>query len=130
MILATPVFVNAIRENINDMLWKKKQIPLMPHVIVTFVIVLVCVLVSVVVTDIATVFGFIGCTTNPITGYVLPTYFVWKLVPKQDRQYQRIKIMSVIMVVIVVCVSVGSIYHKIYVIATNASPDCGAVQEI
>eukprot|EP01084_Bolivina_argentea_P313349 542631_1 len=46
MILATPVFVNAIRENINDMIWKKKQIPLIPHIIVTFVIVLICVLVS------------------------------------------------------------------------------------
>ena len=83
MVLATPVFVNAIRENLNDMIWKRKQIPLIPHVLVTFVIVLVCVLVSVVVTDIATVFGFIGCTTNPITGYILPTYFVWRLVPKE-----------------------------------------------
>merc|ERR1712187_855823 len=130
MILATPVFVNAIRENINDMVWNKKQIPLLPHVIVTFLIVLVCVLVSVVVTDIATVFGFIGCTTNPITGYVLPTLFVWKLVPKSHVKHRNIKIMSILMVVIVVGISVSSIYYKIYVIVTGKQTECGNVQDI
>eukprot|EP01083_Nonionella_stella_P027747 76433_1 len=130
MVLATPVFVNAIRENINDMIWKKKQIALIPHVMVTFGICLLCVLVSVAVTDIATVFGFIGCTTNPITGYVLPTYFVWKLVPDKDVQHRRIKIISLVMVVVVVSVSLGSIYHKIYVIATDSNLECGNVQDI
>lgn len=130
MILATPVFINAIRENINDMIWKKKQIPTIPHFCVTFGITLICVLISVVVSDIATVFGFIGCTTNPITGYILPTYFVWKLVPNEHTQHNLIKRIALIMIIIVSLISLGSIYYKIYVIVNDDSPTCGSVQDI
>ena len=130
MVLATPVFINAIRENINDMIWKKKQIPLIPHIFVTFGICLLCVMVSVVVTDIATVFGFIGCTTNPITGYILPTLFVYRLVPKHETKHNLIKRLALIMIIIVSLISLGSIYYKIYVIATNKTPSCGNVQSI
>merc|ERR1719458_1221112 len=115
MVLAVPVFINSIRENINDMVWKEKQIKTIPHFLVTFGIVTVCLSVSVSVTDISKIMGFIGCTTNPITGYILPTYFVWKLANNdKDNKYKVIKIISIIMVFIVVSVSLGSLYMKIY----------------
>merc|ERR1712176_903990 len=113
MVLAAPVFVNSIREKINDMIWGKKQINTVPHILVTFGIVIVCLSVSVSVKDISKIMGFIGSTTNPITGYVLPTYFVWKLIPKRDNKYKIIKMISIIMVIIVISVSLGSLYMKI-----------------
>jgi len=116
MILAVPVFANSIREKINEMIWRKKQINTVPHILVTFCIVIVCLSVSVSVKDISKIMGFIGSTTNPITGYVLPTYFVWKLpkkITKKYNEYKIIKITSIIMVIIVVSVSLGSLYMKI-----------------
>merc|ERR1712174_133680 len=101
MILAVPVFANSIREKINEMIWRKKQINTVPHILVTFGIVIVCLSVSVSVKDISKIMRFIGSTTNPITGYVLPTYFVWKLIPKRDNKYKIIKMISIIMVIIV-----------------------------
>eukprot|EP00485_Elphidium_margaritaceum_P011764 CAMPEP_0202693038 /NCGR_PEP_ID=MMETSP1385-20130828/7258_1 /ASSEMBLY_ACC=CAM_ASM_000861 /TAXON_ID=933848 /ORGANISM="Elphidium margaritaceum" /LENGTH=504 /DNA_ID=CAMNT_0049348665 /DNA_START=22 /DNA_END=1536 /DNA_ORIENTATION=+ len=131
MVLATPVFINAIRENINDMIWRKKQIPLIPHILVTFAICAVCVTISVLVSDIATVFGLIGCTTNPITGYILPTFFVWKLVPKHDQQHRTIKILSLVMVLIVAVISLLSLGFKIYTFATgNGTEHCENVQSL
>jgi len=86
------------------------------HALITFGIVAICISISVSVTDIATIIGWIGSTTNPITGYVLPTYFVWKLVPTTDIQSKSIGnylFISAIMVFVVICVSVGSVYLKI-----------------
>jgi len=83
MILAVPVFIHTIREKINDIIWKKKRIHMIPHILVTFGIVIVCLSVSVAVKDIAKIMGFIGSTTFPITGYILPTYFAWKSIPKK-----------------------------------------------
>lgn len=79
---------------------------------------------------VAQVFGFIGCTTNPVTGYILPTYFVWRLVPEDHTQHRGIKILALLMVVVVSSISVGSLYFKIHDIATNQMVECGNVQDI
>merc|ERR1712228_517155 len=111
MVLAVPCFINSIRAKIYELILEKKdkKISTFNHVCVTFGIVSFCVLISVSVTDISTIMGFLGSTTNPITGYVLPTYFVWKMTRGDEHEY--IKWFSVIMVIF--AVSVGSIYFKI-----------------
>merc|ERR1712228_4687 len=111
MVLAVPCFINSIRTKIYELIVNKsdKKISTFSHVLVTFGIVSFCVLISVSVTDIAVIMGFLGSTTNPITGYVLPTYFVWKMTKNDQHKY--IKIISIIMVIF--AVSVGSIYFKI-----------------
>merc|ERR1719461_2497451 len=113
MVLAVPCFINSIRAKIYELILEKKdkKISTFNHVCVTFGIVSFCVLVSVSVTDISTIMGFLGSTTNPITGYVLPTYFVWKMT--REGQHKYIKAISVVMVLFVAAVSVGSIYIKI-----------------
>merc|ERR1711933_491071 len=113
MVLAVPCFINSIRSKVYELVLqnKKKKVSTFNHVIVTFSIVSFCVLISVSVTDIAVAMGFLGSTTNPITGYVLPTYFVWKMANKGQHKY--IKAISVVIVLFVAAVSVGSIWLKI-----------------
>jgi len=113
MVLAVPCFINSIRAKIYELILEKKdkKISTFNHVCVTFGIVSFCVLISVSVTDISTIMGFLGSTTNPITGYVLPTYFVWKMTKGEEHKY--IKWFSVFMNIFVVAVSIGSIYIKI-----------------
>ena len=62
MILATPVFVNAIRQIIYEFMYHNplQKPKFFIHFIVTFLILAVCTAISITVTDIATVFGFIG----------------------------------------------------------------------
>merc|ERR1712129_39993 len=114
MILAVPCFINSIRAKIYELIFKgkaDKKIPTCNHVLVTFGVLAFCVLISISIQNISLIMGFLGSTTNPITGYVLPTYFVMKMTKK--KEHQTMKIISMIMVVFVVIVSMGSIYLKI-----------------
>ena len=128
MLLASPVFANAIRKNINDIIFSKPQAPLKYHIIITVLIIVISSGISVLVSNIATVFGFIGCTTNPITGYILPAYFMWKLVP--SNQYIKTRYSALFMAIIVTILSISSFIYKLYAIITKDNPTCDYAQKI
>lgn len=124
------MFINAIRRNIAQMLWKSDQkISTVAHIFVTFLIVSTVVTISVIVGDVSTVFGFLGSTTSPTGGYILPAIFVWKLVPKGEKKYKNIKIIALIMAVMIMLLSVGSLSFKIWALITDHSVSCGAVYD-
>eukprot|EP01084_Bolivina_argentea_P201198 343959_1 len=125
IILSIPLHINVLRENINDIIWKQKQVSLYKHIFVTVLILLFCTLIAIFVRDIALIFGFIGSTTMPTVAFILPTYFFCKLMPKEyNQKYRKIKCISILICVIMICISVASIYYKIYALTTNSIATC------
>ena len=59
---------------------------------------------------------------------ILPTYFVWKLVPKGREM--KAKYIALIMAISVTALSVGSFYYKIYVIVNHQQTTCDQQQNI
>ena len=103
------------------MIWGSDGVvPLAAHFFITFNIVSMSVWISIMVNDVATIFGFLGCTTCPIGGYILPVFFVWKLVPKEETKCIT-KILAIAMVVMVSLVSLGSLFYKMWSITQIVS---------
>ena len=114
LIASCPVIVHSIRGKINVIfLEKRKETALIPHILVTLVICTLGVVASVLVPDLSTVFVIAGTTSYPISAFVLPTYFVWTLVPKQQAQHRAIKVMSLGVLAVVAAVSVASFYKEL-----------------
>lgn len=114
MVLAVPVFVNILRENLEGMLWGERSLPFVVRVILSMLICALCAGVTAMFSDISTLFGLMGSTTNPVTGYLLPTYFVWHITPTQSkwRKWILLKYASLAMSVTILLISFGSLYVK------------------
>jgi len=116
MLLAVPVFVNVLRENLMDIIsLKTANTSTSWKVALTIMICAICAAVTALCGDVSTVFGIMGSTTNPVTGYFLPTYFVWKMVPEQEagnRSLRRLKWSSLVMSAVILLISIGSLYIK------------------
>merc|ERR1712087_313387 len=106
MILAVPLFINVMRRNVLslcangkgsvDVWWQ--------HVLVTALILGVNVGIAIAVPNFSTIFGFVGSTVNPITGYLLPTFFVWTLLREKAKAGTKMKAIrygSLIMAIVV-----------------------------
>jgi len=87
------------------------------HVIVSCIICIVLAGPAIVVDEIADVFRVLGSTSNPISGYILPTCFVLLLVPPGDMR--KIKGLAVLMSMVVSVVSVSALYQQVRDLAVN-----------
>merc|ERR1712013_384280 len=117
MILAVPVFVNVMRRNVLNLLTGKASVKsLWKHMLVTFLILSANVSIAIAVPNFSVIFGFIGSTVNPITGYVLPTFFVWTVLrerAKTDSKLRCIRYGSLAMAVVVELMCLASFAFKI-----------------
>merc|ERR1711997_693045 len=82
------------------------------HVIITFLFVSANVALGVAVKSIAVVFGFLGSTTYPTLGYILPAAFFCKITP--SGMYKTRKIIAVIQAVFIAFISLCSLTYKFY----------------
>jgi len=117
MILAVPIFVNVMRRNVLNLLSGQGSVKSrLKHVLVTALILSVNVAIAIAVPNFSDVFGFIGSTVNPITGYVLPTYFVWTILRKRAQHDVKLKCIrygALVMAVIVELMCLTSFAFKI-----------------
>merc|ERR1719499_2808257 len=81
------------------------------HVTYTLLICVVLAGPAIFVNRIDDVFRLLGSTTNPMSGYLLPTVFVLSLVP--PKQHTPLKIIALIMSVAVASVSGIAFYQQI-----------------
>merc|ERR1712228_757926 len=95
------------------------------HVVITFLFVSANVALGVAVKSIAVVFGFLGSTTYPTLGYILPAAFFCKITP--SGMYKTRKVISVIIAVVVGFISVFSLIFKIF---NPGDEECAAKQSI
>merc|ERR1711879_1032545 len=93
-----------------------QRLSTLKHVIISCVICIVLAVPAMFVDDIDVVFGLLGCTTNPISGYILPTCFVLLLVPSNEQK--RMKVTAVMMSVVIAVLSVFNLYNKIVDLST------------
>jgi len=80
-------------------------------VVITFLFISANVALGVAVKSIAVVFGFLGSTTYPLLGYILPPIFFIKLTP--TGMYKTRKILAVIQGVAIALISLCSLAYKI-----------------
>merc|ERR1719266_1508762 len=81
------------------------------HVVVSIIICVVLAAPAIFVDQIDDVFRVLGCTSNPVSGYILPTCFVLVLVPSNERK--GMKIIAVLMSLVVAAVSISAFYQRI-----------------
>jgi len=81
------------------------------HIMFTLFICVVLAAPAVFVDEIAVVFRLLGCTSNPISGYILPTVFVLNLVPSNEAR--KMKVIAVSMSLVVAAVSAMALYQRI-----------------
>jgi len=126
-ILTEPIFSYNFRRMIGMLVWNKsaRDIPTFWHVVITFLFVSANVALGVAVKSIAIVFGFLGSTTYPLLGYILPAAFFVKMAPTE--QYYVRKVLAVIQAVIVTVISLCSLAYKFY---SPGDEDCDAAQSI
>jgi len=89
------------------MTWKQMAV----HVVFSLFITAVLSVPAMYIQNIGDVFKIMGCTSNPVTGYILPTVFVLALVPK--NQQKPVKVVAVIMSVMVFVMSMMALYERI-----------------
>jgi len=97
---------NTSSDDEDEMSWKELTI----HILFSVFICCVLAIPACVVKEISVIFRFCGATSNPITGYILPTVFVVSLVP--SHQQKPMKIVAVLMSIIIgamSCVSFAKI---------------------
>ena len=94
------------------------------HFLITLIVISICCFVAVIVDNIATVFGFLGCTTNPMMGWILPAIYFVKLVP--SHKAKKRKLFAYIIAILIAFLSLATIAFKIYSYAdTNyQQPQC------
>jgi len=126
-ILTEPIFAYNFRRMIGMLAWNKttNEISTFWHVVITFLFVSVNVALGVAVKSIAVVFGFLGSTTYPTLGYLLPAAFFCKITP--PGKYRTRKIIAVVQAVIVAMISLFSLIYKF---AHPGDEECDAAQSI
>lgn len=113
-ILTEPIYSYNFRRMIGLIAWNKssRDISTFWHVTITFLLVASNVGLAIAVTSIATVFGFLGSTTYPLLGYILPAAFFVKITP--PGSYPIRKKIAIVQAVIVGIISLCSLGYKIY----------------
>eukprot|EP01084_Bolivina_argentea_P281961 482534_1 len=111
-ILTEPIFSYNFRRMIGMLFWDKttQEISTFWHVTITVIFVSMNVALGVAVKSIAVVFGFLGSTTYPTLGYLLPAAFFVKITP--TGMYKTRKIIAVIQAVCVALISLCSLAYK------------------
>eukprot|EP01084_Bolivina_argentea_P124042 219818_1 len=112
-ILTEPIFIWNFRRMIGLLCWnqKPKEISKVRHIAITFIFLSVNVLLAIFVKSISVVFGFLGSTTYPALGYLLPAIFFYKLAPEE---YKMRKLVAVFLAIIICLISACSLVYKIY----------------
>mmetsp|Transcript_6169 Transcript_6169/g.9667 ORF Transcript_6169/g.9667 Transcript_6169/m.9667 type:complete len:459 (+) Transcript_6169:33-1409(+) len=112
VVLAVPLFVNAFRSNVfqlihNDDQLDPKTSSLSFHVCVSVGMVVAALLPAILIQDISKVFTVLGSTTNPVICYVLPSLFILRAAP--SSMYKVEKFASVLLAVCISIISVISL---------------------
>lgn len=116
------------RRSFADLIWGVKQLPTARHVTVTVVYGALAVIMGISVTEVSVVFGFLGSTTYPLLGNILPAIFFMKLVP--SHKYKTKKTLAFIQMCFVTITCVLSVAYKVYQLVVNRTFDCAWVQRI
>ena len=123
--------VYAFRENFTVFFFDKVQVKTIPHIIITFIVIACACGIAITVSNLATVLGFLGSTTNPSVAYFLPNIFFIKLVPK-GLAFKR-KIIALLMTIILIGLSFASFIFQIFAIFDdnlNPGSTCDDAQQI
>lgn len=86
------------------------QVPFRWHFIITTLFFMCALFPALFISDISTVFGILGSTTNPVICFVLPTLFFIKVVPK--RKYE--KIFAIVTTLLIIIISMYSLIIRKY----------------
>jgi len=126
-ILTEPIFSYNFRRMIGLLVWNQttNEISTFWHVMITFLFVSANVALGVAVKSIAVVFGFLGSTTYPTLGYLLPAAFFCKITP--PGMYKTRKIIATVQAVVVALISLCSLVYKF---AHPGEEACAAAQSI
>jgi len=126
-ILTMPIYTFNFRRMMGMLLWNKasSEITTVWHVVISFLFVTANVALGVSIKSIATVFGFLGSTTVPILGFILPAAFFCKLTP--PGKFKVRKTIAVIQAVIVAVICGCSLVYKGFYPDDKA---CDAAQSI
>ncbi|KDO31736.1 hypothetical protein SPRG_03656 [Saprolegnia parasitica CBS 223.65] len=78
IVVTTPLYIHTLRNCINEAVWGNAGSTLR-HVFLTTVLVATAVTLALLATDIASVLGILGATTNPIICFVMPAFYICQL---------------------------------------------------
>ncbi|OQS00009.1 Amino Acid/Auxin Permease (AAAP) Family [Thraustotheca clavata] len=109
IVITTPLYIHTLRNCINEIVWENDG-GLVRHTFVTTALVGFAVTLALLATDIASVLGILGATTNPIICFIMPAYYVCKLGGSSVAFHKYI---SVIIAVVLSTLSVCSLVHQL-----------------
>ena len=105
-ICASPVIVYNFRRSLAAFAWNQspEQLPFKKHCIITILVVIVITALATLIQEITVVFGLLGSTVYAAMGYILPTCYFMKLVPKEKYMFR--KFLAILQSIIVTILSI------------------------
>jgi amino acid permease len=77
---------------------------------ITFICVLIPYLLSLFLSSLGDALTVVGSTTNPITGFIIPILFYWKIYPDKSI-FSREKLPSLLTGIVIVAISIIDLLH-------------------
>lgn len=101
---AGPLCVLPVKDSVEEVLFPQTGMGKKQNVIVTIVIMLFNLVIANVIPSVGTAIDLLGCTTNPLIGFILPILFFLKLCPHETKakRYTSIALLIFISVVSVI----------------------------
>ncbi|OQR92460.1 Amino Acid/Auxin Permease (AAAP) Family [Achlya hypogyna] len=110
IVITTPLYIHTLRNCINEAVWGDVG-GLGRHVILTTTLVGAAVTLAVLATDIASVLGVLGATTNPVICFVMPAFYICQL---GDTSLLCHKYTAVMICLVLCGLSACSLVHQLH----------------
>jgi sodium-coupled neutral amino acid transporter 11 len=110
VITAAPLVMLPAKDTIEELFYKEKGMSKMQNIMVTFLLICVNTILGLFISTIGDAMTLVGCTINPVIGFILPICFWWPYM-KDQPWYSKDKLLSLITGGVIVICSVLSLVN-------------------
>ena len=105
VICAAPLCVLPSKDTIEELLYKDNGMSFKQNLMWTFILTLVNFGIAAVIPNIGAAMTLVGCTINPVIGFIMPVFFYWPQI-RDTPWYGPEKMKAVVNVIVITIVSI------------------------